>query len=77
MGDAGVETVTAGLEMNYNGTMLNFSDKADVVVYDIAGKMVASEKGVDAVSVAGFVPGIYVVKAVSNGKQLVEKIVCK
>lgn len=77
MGDAGVETVTAGLEMNYNGTMLNFSDKADVVVYDIAGKMVASEKGVDAVSVASFVPGIYVVKAVSNGKQLVEKIVCK
>lgn len=77
MGDAGVETVTAGLEMNYNGTMLNFSDKADVVVYDIAGKMVASEKEVDAVSVASFVPGIYVVKAVSNGKQLVEKIVCK
>lgn len=77
MDDAGVETVTAGLEMNYNGTMLNFSDRADVVVYDIAGKMVASEKGVDAVSVAGFVPGIYVVKAVSNGKQLVEKIVCK
>lgn len=77
MGDAGVETVTAGLEMNYNGTMLNFSDRADVVVYDIAGKMVASEKGVDAVSVAGFVPGIYVVKAVCNGKQLVEKIVCK
>lgn len=77
MDDAGVETVTAGLEMNYNGTMLNFSDRADVVVYDIAGKMVASEKGVDAVSVASFVPGIYVVKAVSNGKQLVEKIVCK
>lgn len=77
MDDAGVETVTAGLEMNYNGTMLNFSDRADVVVYDIAGKMVASEKGVEAVSVAGFVPGIYVVKAVSNGKQLVEKIVCK
>lgn len=77
MGDAGVETVAAGLDMNYNGKMLNFSDKADVVVYDIAGKMVASHKAVDAVSVAGFVPGIYVVKAVCNGKQLVEKIVCK
>lgn len=77
MGDAGVETVAAGLDMNYNGEMLNFSDKADVVVYDIAGKMVASHKAVDAVSVAGFVPGIYVVKAVCNGKQLVEKIVCK
>lgn len=77
MGDAGVETVAAGLDMNYNGKMLNFSDKADVVVYDIAGKMMASHKAVDAVSVAGFVPGIYVVKAVCNGKQLVEKIVCK
>ncbi len=77
MGDAGVETVAAGLDMNYNGKMLNFSDKADVVVYDIAGKMVASHKAVDTVSVAGFVPGIYVVKAVCNGKQLVEKIVCK
>ena len=77
MGDAGVETVAAGLDMNYNGKMLNFSDKADVVVYDIAGKMVASHKAVDAVSVVGFVPGIYVVKAVCNGKQLVEKIVCK
>ena len=77
MGDAGVETVAAGLDMNYNGKMLNFSDKADVAVYDIAGKMVASHKAVDAVSVAGFVPGIYVVKAVCNGKQLVEKIVCK
>ena len=77
MGDAGVETVAAGLDMNYNGKMLNFSDKADVVVYDIAGKMVASHKAVDAVSVAGFVPGIYVVKSVCNGKQLVEKIVCK
>ena len=77
MGDAGVEAVAAGLDMNYNGKMLNFSDKADVVVYDIAGKMVASHKAVDAVSVAGFVPGIYVVKAVCNGKQLVEKIVCK
>ncbi len=77
MGDAGVETVAAGLDMNYNGKMLNFSDKADVVVYDIAGKMVASHKAVDAVSVAGFVPGIYVVKAVCNSKQLVEKIVCK
>ena len=77
IGDAGVETVAAGLDMNYNGKMLNFSDKADVVVYDIAGKMVASHKAVDAVSVAGFVPGIYVVKAVCNGKQLVEKIVCK
>ena len=77
MGDAGVETVAVGLDMNYNGKMLNFSDKADVVVYDIAGKMVASHKAVDAVSVAGFVPGIYVVKAVCNGKQLVEKIVCK
>ena len=77
MGDAGVETVAAGLDMNYNGKMLNFSDKADVVVYDIAGKMVASHKAVDAVSVAGFVPGIYVVKAVCNGKLLVEKIVCK
>ena len=77
MGDAGVETVAATLDMNYNGKMLNFSDKADVVVYDIAGKMVASHKAVDAVSVAGFVPGIYVVKAVCNGKQLVEKIVCK
>ena len=77
MGDAGVETVAAGLDMSYNGKMLNFSDKADVVVYDIAGKMVASHKAVDAVSVAGFVPGIYVVKAVCNGKQLVEKIVCK
>lgn len=77
MGDAGVEIVAAGLDMNYNGKMLNFSDKADVVVYDIAGKMVASHKAVDAVSVAGFVPGIYVVKAVCNGKQLVEKIVCK
>ena len=77
MGDAGVKTVAAGLDMNYNGKMLNFSDKADVVVYDIAGKMVASHKAVDAVSVAGFVPGIYVVKAVCNGKQLVEKIVCK
>ena len=77
MGDAGVETVAAGLDMNYNGKMLNFSDKADVVVYDIAGKMVASHKAVDTVLVAGFVPGIYVVKAVCNGKQLVEKIVCK
>ncbi len=77
MGDAGVEAVAAVLDMNYNGKMLNFSDKADVVVYDIAGKMVASHKAVDAVSVAGFVPGIYVVKAVCNGKQLVEKIVCK
>lgn len=77
MGDAGVETVAAGLDMNYNGKMLNFSDKADVVVYDIAGKMVASHKAVDAVSVVGFVPGIYVVKAVCNSKQLVEKIVCK
>ena len=77
MGDAGVETVAAGLDMNYNGKMMNFSDKADVVVYDIAGKMVASHKAVDTVSVAGFVPGIYVVKAVCNGKQLVEKIVCK
>ena len=77
MGDAGVETVAAGLDMNYNGKMLNFSDKADVVVYDIAGKMVASHKAVDAVSVVGFVPGIYVVKSVCNGKQLVEKIVCK
>ena len=77
MGDAGVETVAAGLDMNYNGKMLDFSDQADVVVYDIAGKMVASHKAVDAVSVAGFVPGIYVVKAVCNGKQLVEKIVCK
>ena len=77
MGDAGVEAVAAVLDMNYNGKMLNFSDKADVVVYDIAGKMVVSHKAVDAVSVAGFVPGIYVVKAVCNGKQLVEKIVCK
>ena len=77
MGDAGVETVAAGLDMNYNGKMLNFSDKADVVVYDIAGKMVASHKAVDAVSVAGFVPGIYVVKSVCNGKQLDEKIVCE
>ena len=77
MGDAGVETVAAELDMNYNGKMLNFSDQADVVVYDIAGKMVASHKAVDAVPVAGFVPGIYVVKAVCNGKQLVEKIVCK
>ena len=71
MGDAGVEAVAAGLDMNYNGKMLNFSDKADVVVYDIAGKMVASHKAVDAVSVAGFVPGIYVVKAVCNGKKMV------
>lgn len=77
MGDAGVEAVAAVLDMNYNGKMLNFSDKADVAVYDIAGKIVASHKAVDAVSVADFVPGIYVVKAVCNGKQLVEKIVCK
>ena len=75
--ESGVARVAAdNVKVFVNGDMIQFSGAADATVYNLAGQKVMEANGVESMA-APAVKGIYVVKAVVDGVQKVQKVVVK
>ncbi len=75
--ELGVSRVAAdNVKVFVNGDMIQFSGAADAVVYNLAGQKVMEANGVETMA-APAVKGIYIVKAVVDGVQKVQKVVVK
>lgn len=75
--ELGVEDVAANnVNIYVAGDAIHFSGVADAVVYNFAGQQVSAANGVQTMA-APAAKGIYIVKAVIDGVQKVQKVVVK
>ena len=75
--ESGVEDVVAdNVNIYVAGDAIHFSGEADAVVYNFAGQQVSAANGVQTMA-APAAKGIYIVKAVIDGVQKVQKVVVK
>ena len=73
---SGIDDIAGQQLMNIAGNTVSFAEKAQVVVYNVAGTVVANENDVTALQLN--VPsGVYIVSAIVAGEHVTEKVVIK